>query len=68
VKSTLTVLIGSTMLFAGTALACPYSDKSQEMTYLEPHQKQQNMVEHERKIDDNLLVELKKESQDTATN
>ena len=67
-KSTLTVVFGSMFFVAGVASACPYMDGSKEITYLQPQQDEQSLVEHERKVDPNLLVELKKEDQHIATN
>jgi hypothetical protein len=68
VKSTLTVVCGGMLFVAGVAFACPYMDGKKELTYLQPEQGEQSLVEHDRQVDSNLLVELKKEKQETATN
>ena len=68
VKSTLTVVCSGLLLVAGVASACPYMDSSKQVTHLQPQQGEQSLVQHERNVEPNLLVELKKEKQRTATN
>jgi len=68
VKSTLTVVCGSMLFVAGVASACPFMDGNKELTYLQPQHGEQSLVEHDRQVESNLLVELKKDKQETATN
>lgn len=67
-KSTLTVVFSSMILVAGSVSACPLMDGGKEITYLQPKQGEQSLVEHERKVEPDLLVQLADKKQETTTN